>query len=1661
VGSAAQRLLFTSTVFSLILLMLIGIVLVPLPGHAAETSLEKDLQTGLEQSKRLAEAGQRKLASGASAADEIAALKRLAEDIRVTDLLLQERFLLREEKTKLIGTKAVERQRDMAVGYGKALRSYLEIIDTMPAPADAQASAGTVQQLIDLLDKLVPEKKRAIIGSLPYKHLNLPAVEPTSAPAVTPAYQGGNKTVSPDDTAAAPEAPISKEIAALAQSLNWNPVSIYEYVKNTVETEWYWGCMKGAEETLHQKSGNDCDQAALLTALLRSSGYPARYVRGTIEFFPGIERAKNLTGIDDPVKIAEFFQKAGIPFSPVIKGGTISNFQVEHIWVETQIPYANYRGVVIDEHGKTWLGLDTSIKVNGYTYNNAPDILGAVSLAATRDEFLGLATSATGSSPFALNQTPLEYLRASVNTTLQTLNSSLTYSDYLRTKTLIPEVMSILPASMQFTQVRVTNEYAQIPDELVHTMKFTATDTNIKDLFTITLPTHKLSNQQVTMSYEPETVQDQEIIDSFGGLDNTPAYLVRLRPVLKVNGERIIVATDGLPMGGDYTLSLEVVSPQGAAQVSTSLIAGNLVVIGVTAQKAVVMQLQDPNARKGAERLLYEEAMHYADRWNSAEDELASLLQMPVVRPLPSIAMVGGVIDVTYLMDAPHGFTWKGVYVDADLRRIESVARHQASVNGQYSADRQRLFMQLSSLQGSILENRIFEDDFQVQSISTAKLFQSANAQLVTIDRTTIDAILPTLPFDQNIKDDIANSVNQNQTIRIPAQELAYENWTGIGYVKENPATGESGWMLSGMIAGGMTAWGADTWPAYYAERLQNPSTEPANADPSTARSIQKIASGDMQSGTVGEMLPQPLQVRVADSQNNPVKNVLVTFIVKAGGGQLSGKNESGSTVTGSAIVVPTNNLGIASANLVLGSQTSNNPTFSWEDGDTYPQQVGENIVDAAFAGTVSITKPFTAYGFPGEPHHIKKSFGDNTSGPILSYHLLTLILEDIYNNPISNKAVNFSIMPAQELGSCANPNQDTRQAYLIKADDACVSTVPIWGACASQSPTLQEMSSMNGVAAGVFLGAVPNAQYLVSASSGTLNTTFSIVSNQFGNCDGNSEPSVLMYIAYIYQADTYGNNINAGKINTTVPLLAKFYSLKEGEKEIQETLQCSQPLTCTKIVGNREYSIDTDLSSVAVNFGGQTGAFQGGGLYKIDYVLPGVPQRNNIAIASSGTLYARRSFNSCSGCLIKDNAALTASPSTTMQVYSVDITMESSIPVLVDENGYALVDKIIRYTILPLNYQASTAYVVVYKDGMPIVAIPTELTGQGSGTILRSFQFSMASRYEAEVVLNLGSGAEIKSGKKPIDLYVAKTTRWLVTHDPVFEKNYAVANPDLFKQAVLMSNKATVLVSNAGSNSSIQLLKPGLLGDIVLLSKAPSSVANGSSYFELRTDANGDGKADTDSEGRIYVEGVPVEPGSYKIAVIINGNNMGKLDLIIKPLLTNLAFSPNVLDPTVTFDPYTDKFDIIYGPGGEWYGLQIKYRLNDTVSNMKMEFRDDDAADATNQGDMGGVHALSVSNVLMKKTGLLDLDHIAKWEGFDATITDEKADEIYRDGREAEIPETWNLGDGTIQSARGIAAYHVVREGKYKNLIEVKCSEDLTQTQKMETRFGVQYRIE
>ncbi|MGP8201383.1 MAG: RHS repeat domain-containing protein [Limisphaerales bacterium] len=67
------------------------------------------------------------------------------------------------------------------------------------------------------------------------------------------------------------------DIQALATNLGCDPTRIFNFVHDQIRYVHYFGSKKGAELTLLERSGNDFDQCALLSALLQAAGYSPAY----------------------------------------------------------------------------------------------------------------------------------------------------------------------------------------------------------------------------------------------------------------------------------------------------------------------------------------------------------------------------------------------------------------------------------------------------------------------------------------------------------------------------------------------------------------------------------------------------------------------------------------------------------------------------------------------------------------------------------------------------------------------------------------------------------------------------------------------------------------------------------------------------------------------------------------------------------------------------------------------------------------------------------------------------------------------------------------------------------------------------------------------------------------------------------------------------------------------------------------------------------------------------------------------------------------------------------------------------------------------------------------------------------------------------------------
>ncbi|MHB8707330.1 MAG: transglutaminase domain-containing protein, partial [Desulfuromonadales bacterium] len=342
------------------------------PALAAEGTPEQSVWSAAEHARQIVE---RMLAdelrSRVNAAD-VHGLQELHETIAAGHLLLTERLRLRGDALQGGDGQGGERHRAAAARYEIAVSRVLAGLARVTALPARDAAA--LEALHAALVELAPPRRPAIHGSLPYHQPAFLPGPPVALPQMIPAYRMAEPAPSTAaDLAGTPEAPLSLlittqagSIAAASGRTHRDPAAIYNWVRENIRTEWYWGSMKGAEETLRQKSGNDADQAALLIALLRASGYPARYVRGVAEFFPGLEAARSATGISDPEQLPVFFQAAGIPCEVVREGSRLVNLRLEHFWVEALVPYANYRGMEADTTGKLWIPLDTSLKTGGF-----------------------------------------------------------------------------------------------------------------------------------------------------------------------------------------------------------------------------------------------------------------------------------------------------------------------------------------------------------------------------------------------------------------------------------------------------------------------------------------------------------------------------------------------------------------------------------------------------------------------------------------------------------------------------------------------------------------------------------------------------------------------------------------------------------------------------------------------------------------------------------------------------------------------------------------------------------------------------------------------------------------------------------------------------------------------------------------------------------------------------------------------------------------------------------------------------------------------------------------------------------------------------------------------------------------------------------------------
>ncbi|WP_224364742.1 RHS repeat-associated core domain-containing protein [Hyalangium versicolor] len=917
---------------------------------------------------------------------------------------------------------------------------------------------------------------------------------------MTPAYLSLNSEPMLDDAAEGREVELSAELVTKAQELG-TAKAAYDFVKNETRLDWYFGSIKGSTQTLRERRGNDADLSALLVALLRAQGTPARFIHGTVELSVeqiaaslGMLKGEEVAKLDaatsggtawtlSPEKSAQVVQAlnaAAIPYEPVVRGGRVAAVNLVRIWVEAYVDFAEYRGVGNGKVGRQWVALETSLTGQAKAAATPPVLDALTALKETPDSLT--ATWLSGPTQKSM----VEFVRGRVESYLTTQHPDIFYSQMQWTVVPRKEELPLLPGSLPYKVLAVHGESAFLPESLQQQVQLTAwNDAGL--LFELKLPLHQVTGHRTVLTHVPATETDAQIISLAGGLYAAPASLVEVRPVVRINGREMAVSSRSVGLGTSYQWSLEVLLPGGGTRhIDNRVVAGNVVAIGVGApgnkhQEAASLDSADLDGP--ALRFLYARAAAYANAWTQGEDELARLLQVIPVRPTANIVFVQNQVRVDEVLGVRRRLEWKGLEVDADFRAMTPV---------ELKPGRGAALLRLAGYEGSFQEARVLTEGTGEPAVSSVSVLQEAAAQSIPIPILHLqpNGAVTGLSATPEVLRAVEDQLARGRQVDIPATPLTLENWTGTGFISRDPATEEAGYFLSGVVSGGQTIVSPELWTdAELAELLGRPDAPMATDDLEQVARIVKVAATDFQTGTVGKPLPYPLAVYVTTAEGVPVKGAPVTFETADASKPRFKDPKTPDAQPSEKFTVLTDATGRASVFALPDTKIANLGVL--EQGQPFPQVIGLNVVQARVAtasSTASLQEPFE---FTGRPDVVAKlvpaqTFFSNEVGVELGVSLI-ITARDQYDNMLANQTVHWASNPdTARFFDSREEFQPPRVQYMGSDPE-------------HQLVSLDQKTHMMGDGRAGFIPAMEPTTYTVTASSGAVSTEFTVQAEEFG----------------------------------------------------------------------------------------------------------------------------------------------------------------------------------------------------------------------------------------------------------------------------------------------------------------------------------------------------------------------------------------------------------------------------------------------------------------------------------------------------------------------------------------------------------------------------------
>ncbi|MEN8263836.1 MAG: transglutaminase domain-containing protein, partial [Nitrospirota bacterium] len=701
-----------------------------------------------------------------------------------------------DKKIHVIDSPVIkERQRKALADYKNRSSELKEHMEALKRSEDIKDSPeivrGNLNGLIEFLDKYRAQDEYDLLGnesSLPWRVAEPGEIillgDTVSLPQDNVLAVSVGAPVG-DDLAETIDVQITPEIQALADSLGNDPLEIYRYVYNNYDYAPYYGSLKGSLDTYWEKEGNDYDLSSLLIALLRASNIPARYVRTNV--LMRIEQVMALVDIYDPMGALSYLSSGGFPrlgYGTDSKGRGYA--RIEHVYVEAYLPYSNYRGTGEDSAGELWVPLDPTIK-KYRVLQEGLDFASEMGFdwKTLFDEYIANLQGIT----------PMEYYEKRVENFVSDNYPNETVDSLKRTMEIDTMQFDFLPGTLPFYVTEVIDSFSEVPQELRGTVRFRM-GASILD-YTANLP--DLLGRRVTLSYTGATADDQAVIDEFGGVVNTPPYLIAVKALLKVDG---VVIAEGASQAGGIMVGFSVDYKRPGREIKSSdhhVVAGSINAIGMTVGRVRPERMDfsevDTSDDFYMSKMLHAIVMKYHDTANKSGRLLNETMKMKS-RPLFREALVSShhAREMVYGL-IPTGFQLAGLKIDA-----QDMLSVIMAVDG-YDRKRTIDLMMMGGIEASYQENRVFEENiYWTNGGSAIKGLQALKALGVGIIELTPPYRYPWNPnIPQNVIDDINDALNMGWHVIAP---LDTGGIPVVPYIKYDPESGSAGYMIA-TLAGG------------------------------------------------------------------------------------------------------------------------------------------------------------------------------------------------------------------------------------------------------------------------------------------------------------------------------------------------------------------------------------------------------------------------------------------------------------------------------------------------------------------------------------------------------------------------------------------------------------------------------------------------------------------------------------------------------------------------------------------------------------------------------------------------------------------------------------------------------------------------------------------